>query len=763
MDEQLQHLEERVATALTPIDKITALTILAWELRDLAEARATQYAQAAYQLANAGEFAHTPYSVVMAHSLTTLSYLNFRADDFARSLAQALEAIHLLEAAQAPLWLPKLYNILSLNHGLLGNRAEEIDCLLKQLALSQALGDENMEGTAYHDLGLSYHKLRDHEKALDYLARAQILFERTGDRTGDIFILHTRSRVLLALQRYAEAEGSALGALRVARDTGYQYGEVMSLQTLGEISRVQGRIAQAFTYYQQALTLAQHSTSLDLLRDAQQALGELCLHEGAYAVALHFAQEALATAEKMTTDPAQLEAQRLLAKIYKAQGDYPATVGRLEAVQQLTERVFNTENERRTRALVVLHQTEAAQREAELLREKNAALEHEIAERQRTEQALIQAQKMESLGVLAGGVAHDFNNLLTSMIGQTALARYKLPNTHEAVLHLEKAQQSMQRATDLARQMLAYSGQGHFVVTVCNLNQVIEENFALLRTVTQQALTMELALAPDLPSLEADPGQLYQVLVNLIVNAREAEATALRIITATSSVTAADHHYWQYTGQALIPGDYVTLTVADNGRGMSAETRQRLFDPFYTTKFTGRGLGLASVLGIIRGHRGGITVQSQPERGSTFTILVPSVQATAAPLLRPKASPFASPLTSGALLVIDDEQSVCEMISAALGDQVTIFTANDGADGVEQLRQHQAVIKVVLLDILMSGLNGWETLPQLRKINPQLPVILTSGYPQTGADERLADDPLTQLMPKPFSLDALLTTVQTYL
>jgi signal transduction histidine kinase len=480
-----------------------------------------------------------------------------------------------------------------------------------------------MEGTAYHDLALEYRALGDYEQALAYLAKAQVLFTRTDDPVGDVFVFFNQADTYLRMENYVQAEASAQAGLAAAQANGYHYGQILSLMTLGDISQAAQQLTKAFYYYEQALTLAQQSNIYDLEGSMQEKLGEVSLKQGDHSAALRFAQAALATYENVHSDLLFLGAQRLLAKIYKAHGDYAQALTALEAVQALSERVFNADNERRMRALIVLHRTEAARREAELLREKNAALEHEIAERKRTEQALIQAQKMESLGVLAGGVAHDFNNLLTSMVGQSSLALRKLTGEDGARPHIEKALYAMQRAADLVRQMLAYSGKGRFTISLCDLNAIIGENLPLLDSVTQNTLKFQLDLAPALPALEADQAQICQILANLILNAYEAEAKQVQIRTFTKPITASDQHYWQYTSQPLPSGNYVGLQVVDNGHGMSELTLQKLFDPFYTTKFTGRGLGLAAVLGIVRGHNGGITVESQPTLGTTITILLP--------------------------------------------------------------------------------------------------------------------------------------------
>ncbi len=231
-------------------------------------------------------------------------------------------------------------------------------------------------------------------------------------------------------------------------------------------------------------------------------------------------------------------------------------------------------------------------------------ISRDITDRKREEEALRQSQKLESLGLLAGGIAHDFNNLLVALLGQSSLAQSKLASDHPARENLEKAIKAAERAADLTRQMLDYSGRGHLQVRPVQLNGVVEENLHLLRVAVPKQVRLVSQLAADLPPVDADVGQLQQVVMNLITNAAEAigdrEGTVV-VGTGTRPVRADEAHLWRHTGEPLSPGRYVWLEVRDDGRGMDAATLDRIFDPFFTTKFTGRGLGLARP---VRGERG---------------------------------------------------------------------------------------------------------------------------------------------------------------
>ncbi|MBE0611604.1 MAG: PAS domain S-box protein, partial [Dehalococcoidia bacterium] len=254
------------------------------------------------------------------------------------------------------------------------------------------------------------------------------------------------------------------------------------------------------------------------------------------------------------------------------------------------------------------------------------------AERRRLDQQMQQTQKLESLGILAGGIAHDFNNLLVAILGNAGLALLELPPESPARQTVQAIETAAQRAADLTRQMLAYSGKGQFVVEPLNLSRVVEEMAHLLEVSVSKRAVLKYHFAPNLPPIEADATQVRQVIMNLITNASDAIGERSGVISISTGMQYADRAYLaeSYLDADLPEGDYVYIEVADTGEGMADETRVRIFDPFFTTKFTGRGLGLAAVLGIVRGHRAAIKLYSESGRGTTFKVLFPAAAATAA-------------------------------------------------------------------------------------------------------------------------------------
>jgi PAS domain S-box-containing protein len=387
----------------------------------------------------------------------------------------------------------------------------------------------------------------------------------------------------------------------------------------------------------------------------------------------------------------------------------------------------------------------------------------DITEQRQTEEALRQAQKNESLGTLAGGVAHDFNNLLVAMMGQTSLALNRLPADDPARPHVQKAVQAAEQAAELTEQMLAYSGRGHFSIRVLNLNELIEDNVDLFRAALSRQVQLTVQAASGLPAIEADPDQIRQLIVNLVMNGAEAsgsEAGRVTVETDVRDLCGDEAHYWQYTGRPLRPGTYVSLEVRDAGAGMSPETLAHIFDPFFTTKEQGRGLGLASVLGIVRGHKGGVAVRSDVGQGTSIEVLFPaSSEAVPTP-----PDPSEEEMGEGLVLVIDDEDMVREAVEDILSmEDIGVVTAEGGAEGLDAYRQHAPHVRLVLLDLSMPEMSGEETLRRLRQIDPGVRVVLSSGYSAGEMKQRVDAEVPAGFLQKPYSITTLLEEVKKHL
>jgi len=385
-------------------------------------------------------------------------------------------------------------------------------------------------------------------------------------------------------------------------------------------------------------------------------------------------------------------------------------------------------------------------------------------ERVELQRQLLHTQKLESLGVLAGGIAHDFNNLLMAVHGNLELARVDLPASSPGRASLERAFHATRRASDLTRAMLAYSGKGRFEVSRVDLNALVRENVDLFRSAVARNVTLNLVLT-DLPAtIEADTGQVQQVIMNLITNASEAVSGGPGEIRITTSLGKRDEVFLagSRTIEKPLPGLYACLEVTDSGNGMDEATLQRLFDPFFTTKFTGRGLGMSAVLGIVRGHKGAIMVQSVPGGGTTVSVLFPAVEAgeKSPPVPSGRPQEPADFSLSGMALVVDDEKAVRD-VGIALVSYLGFkpIGAADGEEALQLFERHGGELAFVLLDMTMPRMDGITALREMKRRKPDARVILCSGFGEQDAAERAASEGAAGFIQKPYGLEQLKTTI----
>jgi len=375
-------------------------------------------------------------------------------------------------------------------------------------------------------------------------------------------------------------------------------------------------------------------------------------------------------------------------------------------------------------------------------------------ERRHLEEQLRQAQKLESLGLLAGGVAHDFNNLLTGILGNASLVLEMLSPPEPERSMLEDVVRASERAAELTRQLLAYAGKGKFVVHPVHMSDVVREISQLVRSSIPRQVELKMDLPADLPLVEADPSQMQQLVMNLVINAAEAIGENTGLVEVSTSL------------RRQAEGDlFVCLRVRDTGCGMDEETRKQIFDPFFTTKFTGRGLGLAAVQGIVRSHNGRIEVLSRPGRGSAFEVQLPAMERYAGLWQAPAAVKTPTALSGGGVvLVVDDEEIVRRTATATLQRYgYTVIEAANGRDAVEMFESMKHGIALVLLDLTMPVMSGEETYRQIKAINPSVPVIVASGFDEVEAARRFGGTGLMEFIQKPYIAQRLADKVKSTL
>lgn len=403
--------------------------------------------------------------------------------------------------------------------------------------------------------------------------------------------------------------------------------------------------------------------------------------------------------------------------------------------------------------------------------EKALIIMRDITESKQQEASNLADQKRESVGLLAGGVAHDFNNLLTGMMAQTSLALKKIPPDNGAVKNIRKANIAAERAADLTRQLLAYTGQGGFKIETVNLNDIIRENVTLIQATLPPNIALKLDLHPELSSIEADPSQIQQITMNLVINAVEAindskgEVHIRTFLASKSAIVPTRYDIDNFQPEAE---QFVCLQVQDNGMGIKREILDRIFDPFFSTKSGSRGLGLAASLGIIRRYHGGIQVDAPADGGSCFNVYLPS-KTDISEIKRSEDKihellDLNIPKLSGKkILIIDDEVSVREAIRdifELVG--IEFLVAEDGYRGFEVYQTYQDTIGLIILDMKMPGQSGMETLQHIHQLNADVPVLVSSGYTEEKAAAYFADK-ATHFLPKPFKAHSLLKAIQNAL
>ena len=386
-------------------------------------------------------------------------------------------------------------------------------------------------------------------------------------------------------------------------------------------------------------------------------------------------------------------------------------------------------------------------------------------EKQALEAQVRHSQKLESLGVLAGGIAHDFNNLLVAILGNADLALASLSNTSPAFEPLRDIDQAARRASELCMQMLAYSGRGHFVKEHIDLTGTVTDMSQILSTSISKKALLRYELGRDPATIEGDPAQIHQVVMNLIMNASESLGDGEGTIVLSAGTKRFDRDFFRncIPPSELSAGLYCFIEVSDTGCGMDEQTMPRIFEPFFTTKFTGRGLGMSAVLGIIRSHGGAIRIVSSPGEGTTFTVVFPRAEHRSK---TKKARPVGGGQRrgTGTLLVIDDEAVVLVTARRMLEKAgFTVHTAGDGRAGVEFLRGMPGEVDCVLLDLTMPSPDGEETFLEIREIDPEVPVILSSGYSGSEVARRFVGKNIAGFLQKPYRSEQLLDALRSAL
>jgi PAS domain S-box-containing protein len=388
----------------------------------------------------------------------------------------------------------------------------------------------------------------------------------------------------------------------------------------------------------------------------------------------------------------------------------------------------------------------------------------DISDRRRSEEQLRQTAKLESLGILAGGIAHDFNNLLTGILGNASLmfesAGVRDPNREL----LQEILDATERAAKLTSQMLAYAGKGQFVIEPLNLANSVKEMTGLIASSVPKNVLVRYQLDERVPAIQADALQMHQIIMNLVINAGEAIGTQNGVVIVRTGLLERR----EIPAAPLMPADlpegrYVFLEVSDTGPGIAPEVIGRIFDPFFSTKFTGRGLGLPAALGIVRAHNGAIQLESETRKGSRFTVYFPALTSSV-PAGEIRQTHGSAPQGYETILVIDDEDVVRRTAANALAQfGYRVLLAEDGPEGIEQLRRHADSVALIVLDLTMPKMSGEEAARFLHASSPGAPIIISSGYDEREVRRHFTSHAIAGYIRKPYRADQLAEKIRSVL
>ena len=387
----------------------------------------------------------------------------------------------------------------------------------------------------------------------------------------------------------------------------------------------------------------------------------------------------------------------------------------------------------------------------------------EITERKELGEQLLQSQKMEAVGQLAGGVAHDFNNILTAIVGYADLLAAEFKGDSRQLEDLEEIRKAARRAAALTRQLLSFSRKQVLEPKIIDVNNVVMNLDKMLRSLISENIELKTMLADDIDAARVDPNQLEQVIMNLAINARDAMPEGGTLTVETANATLDDDYASRHV--SVIPGDYVMIAVTDTGSGMSEEIKARIFEPFFTTKPAGRGtgLGLSTVYGIVKQSGGNIWLYSEPGKGTTFKIYLPAIEALPEDIGKAAPAEVARP-GKGTVLLVEDDEQLRRLTHRALAAQgYEVLEADRGRAALDRARRHQGTIELLLTDIVMPDTNGRKLADTLRAARPGLKVLYMSGYPDRAIVNNGMLEPGDAYIAKPFTTEAITRKVRELL
>jgi signal transduction histidine kinase/ActR/RegA family two-component response regulator len=626
----------------------------------------------------------------------------------------------------------------------LGDSAQAIESYGTSMSIARANGDNQGVSRALCNIGYVYLYERKFEQAIEYAKRALVMERGLGNLAGELSNCCNLIQALVAAARPHEAIEFMAGydLEKLSRSGLFSFLELsLSLSTaymeVGRTADAEGLLTMGIERARRDGNLRELGSllcTLAKLHRTAPAKDGATRAEG-LAAARSALEEAMAHGHSRDWDVVQ-GIQEEFCALCREEGRWNEAFEHLEEAHKIAFKLSAASaDERLARQR---SEQEAADQRA---RADAEARQHEI------ERKLLQSQKTESLGVLAGGVVHHFNNLLTSIMGNAELAEQNAEMVPEALAEIRV---SGRRAADICRQIMMYTGRAVHHMAAVDLPALVSESIRLLRITLVADCDVVCEFPPEPIFALGDRTEIQQIILNLLINSAEARAKAVLCKAAVVHIGPPA----QKQADSLEPGDYVELCISDNGEGMTPEVLARIFEPFFSTRFTGRGLGLPAAMGLVRAHKGTMAVESKPGSGTTVRMYLPAAPGKAE--VPPKPRTNKGPEGTRTALVAEDEEVVRRVIVKCM-DRLGWKTleAADGREAVRVYRDHSGQIDLLLSDYLMPGVNGLEASQQIRLRNPKLPVVLMSGFTNEATVDSLRAAGFEHFLKKPFQLQDL--------
>ena len=724
----------------------------------------------------------------IAKSYNNIGIIYDERGQFEDALDYYRKALHLFEKIGDRLGIALSYNNIGIVHESKKEYTLALEYYKRSLKIKEEIGDRKGIAGATLNIGTLFEEQKEYDDALVYCRKALDIYINLGDKRGCADSNNWIGRISTRLKRYDSALTHLNEGLELALKIGAKAWVADSYQYLSELHQAQGNYEQAlicYIKYNEQREKVFSDLSIEKMAKMQVRY-ETERKEKETEIYRDFFENTLVGMYRISPEGNILMANSTLVEMLgysssdelkrhnlretESNSHHPPIVfddhfKNDEVVHGLETIWFR----RDCSSLHIWENYKAVRDESGNTQFFEGTVEN-ITERKKNEKAkrelereVQQIQRHESLEVLAGGIAHDFNNILMAILGNTDLAMREISPASRAHSNVKAIETAARRAADLVKQMLAYSGKGRFLIERFSLNDSIDEITHILEVSISKKALISYHFADNLPLIEADAGQIRQIIMNLVTNASDAIDRTGGLISITTGVMNCDSEYLAntYIDESLPAGQYVYVDVTDNGCGMDTEALGKLFNPFYTTKFTGRGLGLAAVLGIIRGHNGAIKVCSEPEKGTSVRVLFPACPGSGESEIKKKNGNTRNWTRPGIILLVDDEEtilSVGKQMLEHLGFEV--ITALDGRHAIELFTKNLDDIVLVILDLIMPNIDGEETFRKLCEIKDDVAVILCSGYDEQEVTQRFKGKSLSGFLHKPYKFSELENTVK---